>query len=145
MTTPTIEYGAIAPVTIHFDDLDALGVVHNARYAVLVERAIIEWWAARGWSFSGGRPTKPDAFNVIREYTITFHVPIIGTGRVAVHFWLEKLGNTSADYRFRFVSEDGSAVYAEGRRINVCLDPATMRPSSWTEEARAVAKEITKG
>lgn len=140
----TTEYGCTAPVTIHFDDLDALGVLHNARYAVLVERAILEWWGARGWAFAGGRPTRPDVFNVIREYSVTFHVPIVGTGRINVHFWLEKLGTTSADYRFRFLSEDGSVVHAEGRRVNVCLDPATMRPIPWSDEARVAGKEITK-
>lgn len=28
---------------MHFDDLDPMGVLHNARYAVLVERAITAW------------------------------------------------------------------------------------------------------
>ncbi|GAB7041041.1 MULTISPECIES: acyl-CoA thioesterase [Catenuloplanes] len=140
----TTEYGVTAPVTIHFDDLDALGILHNARYAVLAERAILEWWAARGWTFAGNRPTKPDAFNVIREYSVTFHVPIAGAGPAAVHFWLEKLGTTSAEYRFRFLSADGSVVHAEGRRVNVCLDPATMRPTPWSDEARVAAKEITR-
>ena len=39
MTDVAVEYGHITEVPVHFDDLDALGVLHNARYAVLVERA----------------------------------------------------------------------------------------------------------
>lgn len=143
-TVTEAEYGVTVPVPIHFDDLDALGVVHNARYAVLVERALIAWWSERGWSFVGGRPTKPDAYNVIREYSITFHTPIVGIGRARVHFWLEKLGTTSADYRFRFLSEDGAVVHAEGRRVNVRLDPATMRPAPWSDEARTVVTALVK-
>jgi acyl-CoA thioester hydrolase len=144
MTVATVDYGHLTRVPVHFDDLDALGVLHNARYAVLVERAMINWWAERGVSFAGGRPTSPDAFNVVREYAITFHRPVRGTGEIAVHFWLENLGNTSADYRFRFTSLNGQDVYAEGRRVNIHLDAATMRPSPWTDAGRAIAATLLR-
>ncbi|WP_433295550.1 acyl-CoA thioesterase [Actinoplanes sp. CA-030573] len=144
MTATAVEYGHTTRIPVHFDDLDALGVLHNARYAVLIERAMINWWAERGVSFAGGKPTTPDAFNVVREYAITFHVPVRGTGEIAVHFWVENLGNTSADYRFRFTSIDGQTVYAEGRRVNIHLDPATMRPSPWSAEGRALASQLLR-
>ena len=31
--------GVIEPVMVHFEDLDAMGVVHNGRYVLLLERA----------------------------------------------------------------------------------------------------------
>ena len=147
MTTVTeaAPYGGLVPMPVHFDDLDAMGVLHNARYAVLVERAIVLWWAECGVSFSGGRPTTPDAFNVVREYAITFHRSVRGTGEIGVHFWLESMGRTSADYRFRVTSTDGATVYAEGRRVNIRLDPATMRPAPWTESGRALGAELLRG
>jgi acyl-CoA thioester hydrolase len=146
MTTVTeaVPYGDVVRMPVHFDDLDAMGVLHNARYAVLMERAVVLWWAERGVSFSGGRPTTPDAFNVVREYAITFHRPVRGTGEIGVHFWLERMGTTSADYRFRVTSIDGATVYAEGRRVNVRLDPATMRPAPWTDHGRAIAAALLR-
>ncbi len=36
---PALSYGRLLPVTVHFDDLDALGLLHNARYPVIVENA----------------------------------------------------------------------------------------------------------
>jgi acyl-CoA thioester hydrolase len=105
---------------------------------------MINWWAERGVSFADGRPTTPDAFSVVREYAITFHAPVRGTGDIAVHFWLEHLGTTSADYRFRFTSADNQIVYAEGRRVNIRLDPATMRPSPWTEPGRELAAQLLR-
>ncbi len=144
MTTATLPYGDLVRLPVHFDDLDAMGVLHNSRYAVLVERAVVLWWTARGVSFSGGRPTTPDAFNVVREYAITFHRPVRGTGDIYVHFWLDRLGTTSADYRFRVTSTDGATVYAEGRRVNVRLDPATMRPVPWTAAAREIAAPLLR-
>ncbi|MBG0564172.1 acyl-CoA thioesterase [Actinoplanes aureus] len=141
---PAVAYGDVVPMPVHFDDLDAMGVLHNSRYAVLVERAMTLWWTERGVSFSGGRPTTPDAFNVVREYGITFHRPVRGTGDVSVHFWLDRLGATSAEYRFRVTSTDGVTVYAEGRRVNVRLDPATMRPEPWTEHGRTIAGALLR-
>ena len=137
MTTLTVPYGDIVHMPVHFDDLDAMGVLHNARSAVLVERAIVLWWVQRGIS-----PTSPDAFNVVREYAITFHRPVRGTGEVGVHFWVHRLGTTSADYRFRVTSVDGTTVFAEGRRVNVRLDPATMRPTAWTDDGRATVAPL---
>jgi acyl-CoA thioester hydrolase len=142
MTTPTVSRGAVERTPVHFDDLDAMGILHNSRYAVLVERAVSQWWADRGVSFTGGRPTSPDAFNAVREYSITFHRPVSSVGDIAVHFWLAKLGTTSADYRFRMTSPDGADVYAEGRRVNIRLDPATMRPAPWTDHARGLAAAL---
>jgi acyl-CoA thioester hydrolase len=144
MTTAAISYGHSTRVPVHFDDLDALGVLHNARYAVLIERAMTNWWSERGVSFAGGRPTTPDAFNVVREYAITFHVPVRGTGDIAVHFWLDTLGTSSAAYGFRITSLDGAVVHAEGRRVNVRLDPATMRPAAWTDEGRTLAETLLR-
>ncbi|MEU4422853.1 hotdog domain-containing protein [Actinoplanes sp. NPDC024001] len=141
---PTVAHGDVVRMPVHFDDLDAMGMLHNSRYAVLVERAMTLWWTERGVSFTGGRPTTPDAFNVVREYGITFHRPVRGTGDVSVHFWLDRLGTSSAEYRFRVTSTDGETVYAEGRRVNVRLDPATMRPAAWSEHAREIAGALLR-
>lgn len=139
-----VAYGHVEPVTVHFDDLDAMGIVHNSKYAVLLERALTPYWAARGHSFDGGRPTSPDIFHAVREFTISYLAPVRGTGEVGVHFWLEHFGETSATYGFRIVALDRERVYAEGRRSIVRLDPATMRPTPWTEAAREVAATLLR-
>lgn len=141
---PAAEFGHVEHVTVHFDDLDALGILHNARYAVLLERALTPYWAERGVSFQAGRQSAPDVFHAVREFTITYRVPITGTGPVAVHFWLEHFGTSSAEYAYQFRSLDGRVVHAEGRRAIVRLDPATLRPAPWTETARAVAATLLR-
>jgi acyl-CoA thioester hydrolase len=69
-------------------------------------------------------------------------VPVRGTGTVHFHFWVDKLGESSVVYGFRVLSTDGGTVHAEGHRVNVKLDPVTLRPSPWTAEARAVAESL---
>ena len=142
-TLPTIQYGHIEPVTVHFDDLDAMGIVHNARYAVLLERGLSGYWGVRGHTFRDGRPSTSDMFHAVREYTISYLAPIRGTGEILVHFWLNRFGASSGEYGFRFLSTSAASgretVHAEGRRVVIKLDPVTLRPSPWTDRARETA------
>ncbi|MER5457924.1 thioesterase family protein [Micromonospora sp. NPDC002389] len=140
-----VTYGHVGQAMVHFDDLDALGLLHNARYALLLERAITAYWSDRGVAYRAGRATTPDVFHAVREFSITYRAPVTGTGPIAVHFWLEHFGTSSAVYAFRFHSlDDDTTTYAQGRRVIVRLDPATMRPTPWTEAARAVADTLLR-
>ncbi|RZS91262.1 acyl-CoA thioester hydrolase [Motilibacter rhizosphaerae] len=141
-TPGSSEIGAVELVDVHFDDLDALGMLHNSRYVVLVERALASHWTARGYTFRFGKPTKPDVIQVVRELRITYSVPVLHPGPLAVHFWVEKVGTTSVTYRFRVESPDRTVVHAEGARVVVRVDPDTGRPTPWTEEARRDAEEL---
>lgn len=116
-------------VMVYFEDLDAMGVVHNGRYAVLLERALAAYWDRAGWSYDPGHPRFGEVFFAVREFAITYHAPITRIGTVQVQLWLDHLGDTSAVYGFRVRSGDGTVVHAEGRRVQVRLDPATLRPA----------------
>jgi acyl-CoA thioester hydrolase len=144
LQTATVDYGHAEFVPVHFEDLDAMGVVHNARYALLLERGMIAFWSRHGHSFDGGRPTTSDSFNVVREFAITYHQPIRGTGEVTVHFWADRIGQTSTVYGFRLMSRDARTVYAEGRRVVVKVDMTTLAPSPWTPAGRATAESLLR-
>lgn len=144
MSQTTVEFGHVEHVPVHFDDLDAMGILHNARYAVLLERALTPYWAERGVAFRGDVHAAPDVFHAVREFTITYRAPVTGVGPVAVHFWLEHFGTSSARYAFEFRSIDGTVLHADGTRSIVRLDPATLRPTAWTEAARAVAATLLR-
>ncbi|WP_188189806.1 acyl-CoA thioesterase [Nonomuraea sp. SYSU D8015] len=136
------EGGVLEPVEVHFDDLDAMGLLHNSRYAVLVERAIGAFWHRLGWAADPARSAFKDVFLAVREFKVTYHVPITGVGRPVVHFWLDRMGRTSGVYGFRVLSEDREVVHAEGYRVNVNLDPATLRPAPFSDELRAAAAPL---
>jgi acyl-CoA thioester hydrolase len=143
-TDSTTGCGQVVLLPVHFDDLDPLGMVHNARYALLIERALATFWRHRGHTFRDGRPTTPDAFNVVKEFSISYRTPICRTDDVVVHFWLEHMGRSSGVYKFRLLSPDGATVFAEGRRVVIKLDQKTLRPSPWTPETRAVAEALLR-
>jgi len=142
--TPLLSYGHVTRSVVHFDDLDPIGIMHNARYGVILERALSLYWAQRGLHFHGGAPSHADAVIATREFQIAYQVPVRGTGEVDVHFWLDDFGTTSAVYGFRFLSTDGRTVHAEGRRVLVKIDPSTGRPSPWTGEFVAEAEKLMR-
>ncbi|MFC3571783.1 acyl-CoA thioesterase [Streptomyces yaanensis] len=141
---PALSYGRLIPVTVHFDDLDALGLLHNARYPVMVERAWTALWQEHGFGFDGDWEAAGDFCNAVKELRITYDARVDKPGAYAVHLWLERLGNTGLTYGFRFCSADGAVTYARGSRVLVRLDAATLRPASWSEPFRAVGRELLR-
>ncbi|MFF3449485.1 acyl-CoA thioesterase [Streptomyces sp. NPDC002667] len=141
---PALPHGRLLPVTVHFDDLDALGLLHNARYPVLVERAWTALWNERGFGFEGDWEAAGDSCNAVKELRITYEAPVSRPGGYAVHLWLERLGTTGLTYGFRFCSSDGAVTYAHGTRVLVRLDAGTLRPAPWSERFRAVGRELLR-
>ncbi|MCH5673341.1 acyl-CoA thioesterase [Streptomyces gilvus] len=141
---PALSHGRLIPVTVHFDDLDALGLLHNARYPLMVERAWAELWQEYGIHFAGDWVAAGDACNAVKELRITYEAPVTRPGTYAVHLWLERLGTTGLTYGFRFCSEDGAVTYAQGARVLVRLDPETMRPAPWSDAFRAAGRELLR-
>jgi acyl-CoA thioester hydrolase len=143
MSTATIEYGHLEPVDVHFDDLDPMGFVHNARYAVLVERAISLYWTRQGLGYDPAT-VNGDGLMAVAEFTINYRAPIRQTGPIGIHFWIDRLGTTSAVYAYRVLSAAGDLVHAEGRRVMIKLDPATGRPGPWPERTLEIARRLVR-
>jgi acyl-CoA thioester hydrolase len=120
--------------TIWFDELDMVGVMHNARYAIHVERAMTSWYH----SLVGTDPS--DGLNVVKQYDIEFIQPFtLERGELVVEVSLERLGRTSAVFSFRCLSrpkgEDGPEVlHARGIRAIVKVSPGDLRPAPWSEQ-----------
>jgi acyl-CoA thioester hydrolase len=134
--------GVTETVEVHFEDLDAQGVVHNARYVLLLERALAAYWSRNGYPWDPSAPHFMDAFFVVKDFSITYHAPITRPGPVSVRFWIDRLGTTSAVYGFRVVSQDQAITFADGRRVHVRLDPATLRPAVIGPELRAACEPL---
>src|SRR5260370_35555536 len=103
-------------VMVYFDDLDAMGVVHNGRYATLFERALAAYWALAGWTYDPDHRRFAEVLFVVKEFAITYHVPISRTGAVQVQLWLGPPGPTSRGHGLRGVRDDGTVVARKRRR-----------------------------
>jgi len=131
---------------VHFDELDAMRMLHNSRFPAHVERAVSAWFAATGHRWQLDPSDNPDQFHVVRDLHIEYLNPFIGPGTMRVDIWVEELGNTSCVYGFLCASEDGRTPYARGERTVVKIDPQSHRPSPWTpafrEQQNALLKDL---
>ena len=137
-----VAFGRVTPVRVYFDDLDAQGILHHARFAMLLDRGLNDYWASRGYAVTDAVPA--DAFNVVRSLQLTYHRPVASAGDLMLWFWLNRLGRTSLEYGFQFLDPGRTTVYADGTRTNVRLGPSTMRPAPWSDAARAEAQMLLR-
>jgi acyl-CoA thioester hydrolase len=129
---------------IHFDELDPMQMLHNSRFVYHVERAIIAFYGSRGHTWQLDPAANPDQFHVVRELRIEYLSPFLGTGRMRIEVWVDKLGTTSCVYGFLCTSEDGRTPYARGQRTIIKIDPQSKRPSPWTQTFLTGHSELTK-
>lgn len=146
---PTTQAGISEPgftwrSRVFFDDLDAMGMLHNSRYLVLAERANSAFFEASGWRWEADPRLNPDQFYVVREQRVRYLEPIHGPGDVTVEMWVAHLGQTSATYAFAVRSGDRPHMHADIRRVQVKLDPVTLRPAPWTPALRDQLESLVR-
>ena len=129
---------------VFFDDLDAMGMLHNSRYTLLAERANSAFFEANGWRWESDPARNPDQFYVVREQWVRYLEPVRGPGPVTVEMWVAALGRSSATCAFRVRSVDAARVHAHLRRVQVKLDPQTLRPAPWTPRLRAQLEALLR-
>ncbi len=136
--------GATEMVEVFWEDLDAQGVLHNARYGILLEHGLAAYWSRAGYPWDPTAEHFRDMFFVVKEFAITFHAPITAPGPLSVRFWLDHVGASNIVYGFEILSDDGTVTYASGRRVQVRLDPDTMRPARITSQFRELARPLMR-
>ncbi|MGE5288988.1 MAG: acyl-CoA thioesterase [Micromonosporaceae bacterium] len=124
------------PTRVFFDELDAMGMMHNTRYVVLLERASSAFFEAGGWRWERDPVLNPDQHYVVSEQTIRYLEPVRGPGELSVVMWVARLGETSVTFRFEVRSPDDRRVHATAERVHVKLDLVTFQPVPWTPRLR---------
>ena len=90
----TIDTGAgiVVRKRVYLRALDAFGMLNHARYALLFDNAVLDFWHDAGWV-----PDPRVSVQVMRELTLTYHSPVLGVGDVDVRLWIERAGRTSVN------------------------------------------------
>ena len=122
---------------IYFDDLDIFGVLHNARYPLLIERTIGDFWKRLGWGSLAELNRNPDQFHLVRVNHFEYNKAIHGVDEVRVRVWVSKLGRTSLTFAFCIRPIDSEEDYCTGHRVLVSVDPENRKPTPWSDDFRA--------
>jgi len=132
---------------VFFDDLDAVGIVHNIRYLLFAERAVGAFWKKLGLSATPQTQIVAHAerFHLVKANTIEYLRPITGTCELRVRVWVEKLGTTSLTFGYALMPSSEDFDYAVGTRTVVSADPETKRPRPWSPALRTLLETANSG
>jgi acyl-CoA thioester hydrolase len=122
-------YTWLSPV--FFDEFDLNGSLHNARFAVHIERAQSALFEQLGKGWTDMADRDPDLRYAVRELHIEFTAPMAAPGAMLVQLTAGNLGSTSATYQFRCSDAAGEVTFARGHRVIVKIDEAG-RPAPWS-------------
>ena len=119
--------------TVYWDMLDLMGILHNAAYPLLFERARTEFWRSLG--YGGYGDPEFDWPYVVARNEVNYRVPIQKDEVIDVTVFVEAIGRTSLTMGHEVLRADG-VISADGRTVIVRIDPDTNEPIPWTDELR---------
>ncbi|MCB0901748.1 MAG: acyl-CoA thioesterase [Actinobacteria bacterium] len=120
---------------VFFDEMDPLGVMHNSRFAVHVERAQTALFEHLGYGWTDLSQRHEDIVYVVRDMAMEFTAPVSSPGVMRVEVVALRLGRTSATWGYRCTC--GDVPVANGTRVVVKVD-GSARPVPWTDSFRTL-------
>ncbi|GAA0617685.1 hotdog domain-containing protein [Kutzneria viridogrisea] len=130
---------------VFFDELDLNGNLHNARYAVHVERAQSALFEQLGKSWRSFADRDADLHYAVRELHVEFLAAMTAPGPMRVELVGQRIGTTSAVYGFTCADPKAGTVFARGYRAIVKVDRDTGRPAPWSDWYREVFASLSEG
>ncbi|MEZ5185390.1 MAG: hotdog domain-containing protein [Candidatus Nanopelagicales bacterium] len=132
---------------VYFDEMDPLGVMHNSRFAVHVERAQSALFEQLGYGWTALPQRHEDIGYVVRGIALEFTAPVASPGIMQVEVVAVRLGRTSATWGYRCAvpGPGGTGVpVAHGTRVLVKAD-GSGRPIPWTDSFRVLFGWLAAG
>jgi acyl-CoA thioester hydrolase len=117
---------------VYWDMLDLLGVLHNARYVVMFERARFDFWAHLGVG-----PEAPGfdwPYLVVRN-EVNYKAAIRSEQEATVSVEISGIKSSSVTFRHTLIDAAG-VVSAEGSTTLVRVDAESGRPVPWSDNFR---------
>ncbi|MCB9428006.1 MAG: acyl-CoA thioesterase [Actinobacteria bacterium] len=131
---------------VYFDEMDPLGVLHNSRFAVHVERAQSALFEQLGYGWTDLSQRHEDIGYVVRATAMEFTAPVTSPGVMTVEVIAVRLGRTSATWGYRCAVSSGAqeVPVAQGTRVVVKAD-ASGQPNAWTDSFRVLFDWLAAG
>lgn len=132
---------------VYFDEIDLLGVMHNARFPLHVERAQSALFEHLGYGWTDPTERHEDLNYVVRSVNLEFTAPVTSPGVMQVEVVAVRLGRTSATWGYRCTVRGAGGddiPVAHGTRVLVKVDASGL-PTPWTEPFRALFNWLAAG
>ncbi len=130
---------------VYFDELDALWVLHHARYLHHLERAQQAFFQKLLGVEDFNPQRDEDIYVVVRNLHIDFREPIRSPGNIKINYTLRRLREAGVEMEFVITSPGGETVYARGSRTVCKLSGKTHQPKGWTKPFREAMEAWIEG
>jgi len=125
-------------LVVRFSDCDPMGHANHAAYFTYFEQCRLTWWRHLG-STSG----LPGANTVIVHAEFDYRAPALAHDRLEVRLNLGGVGRSTVTLTYEVVNAATGVRLAEGRTVNVTLDPATRQVIPVPETTRKLLERGT--
>jgi len=130
-------YKIKVPIQIRYSDFDMLRHLNNAAYATYLEIARLHFLKKIFSKYS------TQWLDVVASLTINYRIPILPDDKPIVMIRCSRIGNSSYDLEYLIIQEnDQDKVFAEGKTIQVFIDPKTQSSIPISDEARKILGEF---
>ena len=122
---------------VHFDELDALGVLHHTRYLLHLERAQQKFFEQLLGVDDFNTDRDEDIYVVVHGIEARFRQPLRNPGRIAVDYTIDRIRSGGVTMAFTIRHPEHGTVYCDGLRTVCKLSAKTHQPTPWTAPFRA--------
>jgi acyl-CoA thioester hydrolase len=130
---------------VHFDEFDALGILHHSRYFHHLERAQQALFQHLLGVPDFNADRDEDIYVVVRGLEARFREPVRRPGEYAVFYRSPRVRAAGLALDFAFAGLDGKIVYCSGRRTVCKLSGQTHRPAEWSPKFRRALADWARG
>ena len=124
----------LSPVA--WDELDLMGILHHARFAIHVERAFSALLEQLGHGYDPDPSVHPDRRHAVVSFTAAYESPVTAPGPVLVRLTVRRLGDSSLTMGWSVHSACGTVQHAQGERVVVHVGRDN-RSAPWSRAFRA--------
>jgi acyl-CoA thioester hydrolase len=114
-----------------------MGHLNNSAYATYFELARLQFLKSL---FEQNSFTWTD---VVANLNIDYRLPVLPESKPLILITCSRIGNSSYDLDYKIVEEANEALlYAEGKTIQVCIDPKTQTSQKLPDKAREILGNV---
>lgn len=129
---------------VHFDELDALGVLHHTRYLIHLERAQQKFFEHLLGVPDFNAERDEDIYVVVHSLEARFRQALSNPGQIKIEYQIDRIRSGGVTMSFRILGADSGTLYCTGSRTVCKLSAETHQPTTWTPKFRE-AMEAFKG
>jgi acyl-CoA thioester hydrolase len=120
-------------LVVRFSDCDPYGHVNHAVYFTYFEQCRLTWWRHLGSTIG-----MPGADTIIVHAECDYRAPAHAHDELEVRLRLGGIGRSSVTLTYEIVNVLTDVAVAEGKTVNVALDPTTRNPVEVPDATRVL-------